>query len=51
MDKDGGNDIELNQDDSSDLCIAGDWIYYINESYGYDIYKMSFDGEYNEPIY
>lgn len=51
MDKDGGNDIELNQDDSSNICIAGDWIYYINISRDYDIYKMSFDGEYDESIY
>ena len=51
MDKDGGNDIELNQDDCSNLCIAGDWLYYVNNDYDYDIYKMSFDGEYNEPIY
>lgn len=51
MDKDGENDIVLTHDDCSSINIAGDWIYYINRSYDFDIYKMSFDGEYNEPIY
>lgn len=51
MDKDGENDIVLTYDDCSSINIAGDWIYYINRSCDYDIYKMSFDGEYNEPIY
>lgn len=51
MDKDGDNDFVLSFDDCSNINIAGDWIYYINRSCDYDIYKMSFDGEYNEPIY
>lgn len=51
MDKDGKNDIELNKDDSRCLNIIGDWIYYINKEHNDEIYKMSFDGSYNQPIY
>lgn len=51
MDKDGKNDIVLTQDDCGNISIAGDWIYYYNRSHDYDIYKMSFDGQYNQPIY
>ena len=51
MDKDGGDITALTQDDCSSINIAGDWIYYVNEDYDYDIYKMSFDGSYNAPIY
>ena len=51
MDKDGGNITVLAQDNCSSINIAGDWIYYVNEDYDYDIYKLSFDGSYNAPIY
>lgn len=51
MDKDGGDITALTQDDCSSINIAGDWIYYVNKDNDYDIYKMSFDGSYNESIY
>lgn len=51
MNKDGSGNIVLTEDDCSNLNIAGNWIFYTNKSYDYDIYKMSFDGELNEPIY
>lgn len=51
MDKDGSNKLELNNDDSWNLNIVGDWIFYENHDYDYEIYKMSFDGSYNQPIY
>lgn len=51
MDKDGNNKVELNNDDSWCLNIIGDWIFYENQDYDYEIYKMSFDGSYNQPIY
>ncbi len=51
MDKEGDDKTVLNQDDCSSINIAGDWIYYVNEDYDYDIYKMSFDGSHNAPIY
>lgn len=51
MDKDGGNKMELNSDKSSNLNIIGDWIFYENQEYDYEIYKMDFDGSYNQPIY
>lgn len=51
MDKDGSNKTELNVDRSGSLNVVGDWIFYENQDYGYEIYKMSFDGSYNQPIY
>lgn len=51
MDKDGGNKTELNSDRSGYLNIVGEWIFYENQDYDYEIYKMSFDGSYNQPIY
>lgn len=51
MDKDGSNKTELNVDRSGSLNIIGEWIFYENQDYDYEIYKMSFDGSYNQPIY
>ncbi len=51
MDKDGGNLIELNSDRSGSLSVVDDWIFYENQDNNHDIYKMSFDGSYNQPIY
>ncbi len=51
MDKDGSNKMELNNDNSWSLNIVGEWIFYENQDYDYEIYKMSFDGSYNQPIY
>jgi len=51
INKDGGNKIELNQCDSDYLNILGDWIFYKNIDDDSSIYKMSFDGSYNESIY
>ncbi len=51
MDKDGDNKTELNSDRSGYLNIIGEWIFYENQDYDYEIYKMSFDGSYNQPIY
>lgn len=51
MDKDGSNKMELNSDRSGSLNIIGNWIFYENQDYDYEIYKMSFDGSYNQPIY
>lgn len=39
MDKDGGNDIVLTQDDCSDINIAGSRIYYISRSFDHDFIK------------
>lgn len=49
--KDGENDTVPTYNNCSNINIVGDWIYYIIRSYEYDIYKISFDGKYNEPIY
>ena len=51
MDKDGKNKVELNSDRSGSLNIIEDWIFYENQDHDYEIYKMSFDGTYNQPIY
>lgn len=51
IDKDGSNDIKLNNDRSERLGIVGNWIFYVNKNYNDEIYKMSFDGSYNQPIY
>ncbi len=51
MDKDGSNKMELNKDDSWSLNIVGEWIIYENCDYDSEIYKMSFDGGYNQLIY
>lgn len=51
MDKDGSNNMELNQEKSAELNIIGEWIFYKNQSYDNKIYKMNFDGSYNQPIY
>lgn len=51
MDKDGSNKTELNADRSGRLNVVGEWIFYENQDYDYEIYKMSFDGSYNQPIY
>ena len=51
MNKDGRNKMELNSDRSGSLNVIGDWIFYENQEYNYEIYKMSFDGSYNQPIY
>lgn len=51
MDKDSGSKVELNSDRSGSLNIIGNWIFYENQDYDYEIYKMSFDGSYNQPIY
>ncbi len=51
MNKDGSNKTELNSDRSAYLNIVGEWIFYENQDYNYEIYKMSFDGSYNQPIY
>ncbi len=51
MDKDGKNKLELNSDRSGSLNIIEDWIFYENQDYDYEIYEMSFDGTYNQPIY
>lgn len=51
MDKDGNNLIELNNDSSGSLNIIDEWIFYENHDYDYEIYKMNFDGSYNQPIY
>ena len=36
--------VKLNDDSTSDLNMAGDWIYYINESKGGNLYRISPDG-------
>lgn len=51
MNKDGSGMMELNTDRSGSLNIVGEWIFYENQDYDYEIYKMSFDGSYNQPIY
>ena len=51
VNKDGTNDIELNVESSENINVLGDWLFYTNCDQNYEIYKMSFDGEYNEPIY
>lgn len=51
MDKDGNNLVELNADSSGSLNIADEWIFYRNYDYSNEIYKMNFDGSYNQPIY
>lgn len=51
MNKDGSGMMELNNDRSGSLNIVGEWIFYENQDYDYEIYKMSFDGSYNQPIY
>ena len=51
MDKNGSNKVELNKDKSSCLNIVGDWIFYENEDFNNEIYKMNFEGSYNQPIY
>lgn len=51
MNKDGSGMTELNNDNSGSLNIIGEWIFYENRDYDYEIYKMSFDGSYNQPIY
>ncbi len=51
MNKDGSNMIELNSDRSGSLNIVDEWIFYENKDYDLEIYKMSFDGSYNQPIY
>ena len=51
VNKDGTNDIELNVESSENINVLGDWLFYTNCEQNYEIYKMSFDGEYNEPIY
>ena len=51
IDKDGGNKTELNVDWSDSLNVVSEWIFYENIDQNYEIYKMSFDGSYNQPIY
>lgn len=51
MNKDGSSRIVLNNNRSDKISIIGDWIYYQNQDSEYVIYKMSFDGQYNQPIY
>ena len=51
MNKDGSGDVELNKESSSMLNIAGSWLFYVNNDHNGDIYRMSFDGDINEPIY
>jgi len=51
MDKDGSNKMKINNNRSYSLNIVEDWIFYQNQDYDYEIYKMSFDGNYNQPIY
>lgn len=41
---DGTEKIKLNEDDSSDIKVVDDWIYYVNSSDYWTIYKMRTDG-------
>jgi hypothetical protein len=36
--------VKLNDDSTSDLNMAGDWIYYINENEGSSLYQISPEG-------
>lgn len=51
MNKDGTDVVKLNDEESYKLTVLGDWIFYENQDDNNRIYKMSFDGSYNQPIY
>lgn len=51
MNVDGTGKTVLNTARSDGIHIAGDWLFYTNEDFDYEIYQMSFDGSYNQPIY
>jgi len=40
----GNGKTRLNTDRSWDITVCGEWIYYINESDGYKLYKIKTDG-------
>ena len=50
MDRDGSNKTLLNDNRCEDLNIIDNWLFYRNEDDDYQLYRMSFDGNYNCPI-